>query len=250
MASRFLTRSLRSFNSLINQNARMSLLSQAKPKLGSFSLINVNNRAFSASSVSLQQSSVFKDLTSFLSQEIKLEKESRKNLPNVTGFTLNTDGPNVTLTKSHNDETITVKFNVNGSLDNNETVSDETVENEKGGKEPEVSAMKSRPHFSVDIKRGSHVLSFGCSFLPTEGEKDISEDFQIDELAIHGGEWNENVYTADCSVLDGQLYDILLNLLDERGVGEKFANELTEFSTAYEHHQYIGLLEKLENFSK
>jgi complement component 1 Q subcomponent-binding protein len=84
--------------------------------------------------------------------------------------------------------------------------------------------MKSRPHFSVDIKRGSHVLSFGCSFLPTEGEKDIgnfflinnlnnvfififyfciAEDFQIDELAIHDGEWNENVYTADCSVLDG-----------------------------------------------
>jgi hypothetical protein len=46
------------------------------------------------------------------------------------------------------------------------------------------------------------------------------------------------------------LYDILLNLLDERGVGEKFANELAEFSTAFEHHQYIGLLEKLENFSK
>jgi hypothetical protein len=35
--------------------------------------------------------------------------------------------------------------------------------------------MKSRPHFSVDIKRGNHVLSFGCSFLPTEGEKDIGK---------------------------------------------------------------------------
>jgi hypothetical protein len=76
-----------------------------------------------------------------LGQEIKLEKESKKKLPNVSGFTLNTDGPNVTLTKSHNDETITVKLNVNGSLDNNETVSDETIENEKGGKEPEVSAV-------------------------------------------------------------------------------------------------------------
>jgi hypothetical protein len=31
----------------------------------------------------------------------------------------------------------------------------------------------------------------------------IAEDFQIDELAIHSGDWNENVYTADCSVLDG-----------------------------------------------
>jgi len=234
----------------MNQNARMRLLSQAKPKLGSFSLINVNNRSFSASTVGLQQSNAFSDLTSFLSQEIKLEKQTRKDLPKVTGFTLSTDGPNVTLTKSHNDETITVKFNVNGSLDNNETVPEEPIENDKAGKEPEPSAMKSRPHFSVDIKRGNHVLSFGCSFLPTEGEKDIAEDFQIDELAIHSGDWNENVYTSDCSVLDGQLYDILLNLLDERGVGEKFANELAEFSTAYEHHQYIGLLEKLQTFSK
>lgn len=83
----------------------------------------------------------FSDLTSFLSQEIKLEKQTRKDLPKVTGFTLSTDGPNVTLTKSHNDETITVKFNVNGSLDNNETVPEEPIENDKAGKEPEPSAV-------------------------------------------------------------------------------------------------------------
>lgn len=41
----------------------------------------------------------------------------------------------------------------------------------------------------------------------------------------------------------------MLNLLDERGVGEKFANELAEFATSYEHQQYIGLLEKLKNFT-
>ncbi len=76
-----------------------------------------------------------------MGQEIKLEKDSRKALPKVTGFTLNTDGPNVTLTKSHNDETITVKFNVNGSLDNNESVSDEPIETEKAGKEPEASTV-------------------------------------------------------------------------------------------------------------
>ncbi len=46
------------------------------------------------------------------------------------------------------------------------------------------------------------------------------------------------------------LYDILLNLLDERGMGEQFANEMAEFATAFEHSQYIGLLEKLQQFSK
>ncbi len=76
------------------------------------------------------------------------------------------------------------------------------------------------------------------------------EDFQIDEFAIHEGEWNENVYSVDCSVLDGQLYDILLNLLEERGMGEQFANDLAEFATSYEHLQYVSLLEKLKEFSK
>ena len=110
--------------------------------------------------------------------------------------------------------------------------------------------MKSRPAFTVDIDRGGKVLSFGCSFLPPEeGSKETVEDFQIDEFAIHSGEWNENVYTVDCSVLDGQLYDILLNLLEERGLGEAFANELADFSTSYEHLQYINLLEKLKDFS-
>lgn len=76
------------------------------------------------------------------------------------------------------------------------------------------------------------------------------EDFQIDEFAIHEGDWNEKVYSVDCTVLDGQLYDILLNMLEERGMGEDFASELAEFSTSYEHLQYVGLLEKLEEFAK
>ena len=76
------------------------------------------------------------------------------------------------------------------------------------------------------------------------------EDFQIDEFAIHEGDWNEKVYSVDCTVLDGQLYDILLNMLEERGMGENFANELAEFSTSYEHLQYVNLLEKLQEFSK
>ena len=78
----------------------------------------------------------------------------------------------------------------------------------------------------------------------------LVEDFQIDEFAIHEGDWKESVYSVDCTVLDGQLYDILLNLLEERGMGEEFANDLVEFSTSFEHLQYINLLENLQDFSK
>jgi len=224
-----------------------------KPLSSVFSVAGkIQSRSFSASVVSLQQESenVLKNLSTFLTQEIQQENELRssKTLPKMTGFDVKTDGPNVTLTKTFQNEKIEVKFNINGSLDNTEPNMDVP---EDSGKEPEPTQMKSRPPFTVDIARGGKTLSFGCSFLPAEeGEKDAPEDFQIDEFSIHSGEWNDNVYTADCSVLDGQLYDILLNLLDERGLGEQFANEMAEFSTSFEHSQYISLLEKLKEFSK
>jgi hypothetical protein len=45
-------------------------------------------------------------LSSFLKDEIQRENEVKKhkNLPKISGFDVKTDGPNVTLTKSYNDE--------------------------------------------------------------------------------------------------------------------------------------------------
>ncbi|CAF0724261.1 unnamed protein product [Brachionus calyciflorus] len=249
MASKIFLRSIRSVNFTRSQ----SLLPSLTKKVQLNKIVNLNlgisNRAFSTS---LLRTSVLKDLSNFLNEEIKLEQEARKNrneLPKVTGFNVKTDGPNVTLTKKFNDEEVTVKFNVNGSLDNEGNV-DQAVDSAKNP-EAQTPDLKSRPVFSVEVKRGDQVLGFGCSYLPAEeGSTESVEDFQIDELTVHTGDWNENVYTADCSVLDENLYDLLLNLLDERGIGEQFANELAEFSTSYEHQQYIGLLEKLQKFTK
>ena len=44
------------------------------------------------------------------------------------------------------------------------------------------------------------------------------------------------------------LYDMLLNMLEERGITADFINELVDFSTAFEHRKYIGLLEDLKDF--
>ena len=92
------------------------------------------------------------------------------------------------------------------------------------------SQLKSRPSFTVDINRGGQTLSFLCSYLIDDypnsqdqqaGEKELqSEDFQIDEFTVHDGEWNEKVYSGDCAVIDGELYDKLLNLLEVHGIGE------------------------------
>ena len=44
------------------------------------------------------------------------------------------------------------------------------------------------------------------------------------------------------------LYDMLLNLMEERGVDGTFVDELVEFSTAYEHKKYISFLKTLKEF--
>lgn len=45
------------------------------------------------------------------------------------------------------------------------------------------------------------------------------------------------------------LYDMLLKLLEERGVDADFVQEVVDFSTSYEHKKYIELLEQLKEFA-
>ena len=183
----------------------------------------------------------------------------------------------MTLTKQSGTDKVTVKFNVTNSVNANEGDPDPTA-NPTGQEQSTVGQLKARPNFTVEIHRRGQILSFLCSFLPSdfpepreqnaEEAQPYSEDFQIDEFTIHEGEWSEKIYSSDCSVIDGELYDKLLNLLEEHGIGEglfsllnqrifpkfieylEFANQLADFTTAYEHHQYIGLLEKLQEFVK
>lgn len=134
-----------------------------------------------------------------------------------------------------------MKFNVINTVDGNESDHEsdlnlsggEAATNQQGN-ESTSSQLKSRPTFTVEITRGGQTLSFHCSYLPndysvdareqttpaSDNHEDAFEDFQIDEFAIHDGEWNETVYSSDCSVIDGELYDKLLNLLEEHGIGE------------------------------
>jgi Mitochondrial glycoprotein. len=44
------------------------------------------------------------------------------------------------------------------------------------------------------------------------------------------------------------LYDLLMNLLEERGISNEFVEKLSDFSTAYEHSLYIALLENTKKF--
>jgi len=45
------------------------------------------------------------------------------------------------------------------------------------------------------------------------------------------------------------LYDLLMNLLDEKGISNEFAEKLIEFCTAYESSLYINLLNNVQKFT-
>jgi len=221
----------------------------------------ITNRAFSASVCQLQQSKAFKGLVQKLDREIKEEKQNmsqKEELPKITGFDIKTEGPNVTLTKSYGDEKITVKFTVNNSLTSSDHVDNDEFDGEKSQKEPSADShhpdFRSRPPFMVTISRASKNLSFNCSFM--EGSADdaeadaVEDDFEIDEFAVHEKEMDEKVYTADCGFIDGDLYDNLLDILEERGIGHDFGKDLVNFASTYELRQYVDLLEKLKSFAK
>ena len=41
---------------------------------------------------------------------------------------------------------------------------------------------------------------------------------------------------------------MLMKMLEERGIDADFIDQLTDFSTTYEHTKYVDTLEKLKDF--
>ena len=46
------------------------------------------------------------------------------------------------------------------------------------------------------------------------------------------------------------MYDLLMNLLEERGVSNAFVDKLSGLATKREHELYVKLLQKLQDFVK
>lgn len=74
--------------------------------------------------------------------------------------------------------------------------------------------------------------------------------FAIDEVTLFSGEWDEKKYAVAGDILDGHLYDLFMNMLDERGINAEFADKMSQYCSSYEHSQYIQLLEGLQKFVK
>lgn len=192
-----------------------------------------------------------KDLMEFLEEEIKAEKKAHKssNLTKIDDFNIKTDGSDVTLTKKFNDENIIVKLNVNHSVDAEES---QDI-NPNQDKEPEMGGMKSKPNFNVEVEKGGKTLALTCTYssdLPTEDQTDdtYSDSFQITEICMYDGDFKDSTYAVSGDIMDGYLYDLLMNFLEERGVSNEFADKLSEYCSSFEHSLYIDLLQGLRSF--
>lgn len=183
------------------------------------------------------------ELTDFLVSEIELERESQKQtLPTFEGWSVAHDGSDITLSKKYKNEEITIKANVCYSVD-------------AANPEAEDGQMVCKPDFAIEVKKGNAILGLNCSFVQDEEEGEdgqrlekLDDDFQINEISIYEGEFKKNNYAISGDVIDGNLYDLLMSILEDRGIDQNFAKKLIEYSTVYEHGQYVSLLGNLKKF--
>jgi len=192
------------------------------------------------------------ELCSFLNDEIEAEKKQRKShvLPKIPGFEITMEEAEIYLKRKFNDESITIELNVNHSVDSEENAAFEQGEKDTS----ELGEMLSKPNFDVIIEKQGKKLFFNCTFnLNEEGQAQTQEamddSFSIVEFSMYEGEeMKDHVYSVSGDVMDGCLYDLLMNMLEERGVTSEFADKLVELCTSHEHALYINLLEKLKKF--
>lgn len=188
------------------------------------------------------------ELSSFLAREIEEEKKSRQGSapPAVEGFEISTKGSEVVLTRKFNDESIRVELNVNHTVDTDEDPNFQDGQSAEG-------EMLSKPNFDVIIEKAGQKILLSCTFVQDEAaqhqEDDVDDLFQIVELSMYSdAEAKDSDYAVSGDIMDSKLYDLLMNMLDERGITNEFSEQLVEFCTSYEHGQYVGLLEKLRTF--
>ncbi|XP_038059143.1 complement component 1 Q subcomponent-binding protein, mitochondrial-like [Patiria miniata] len=190
------------------------------------------------------------ELAKFLEDEIQLEKDSRQfpDVPKLPGFKLTQEGAIATLTKTKDGETVKVTFNLNHSIE-------EEPQEDKPDEEA-ASRLRSYPEFTVEITKDTQsTLTINCRFdlneMEPEGEEPESNDlFMIDEVSVQDGKAKESTYMVGSEVMDANLYNFLMNTLEERGITDEFAEKLSDLSSTLEHKLYIEFLQKLQGVAK
>ena len=59
---------------------------------------------------------------------------------------------------------------------------------------------------------------------------------------------NYQIFSNNYFYLFQTLYDMLMDMLHDRGIGDDFVRDLMEFSTNYEQEKYVEFLEQMKSF--
>jgi hypothetical protein len=59
---------------------------------------------------------------------------------------------------------------------------------------------------------------------------------------------NYQIFSNNYFYLFQTLYDMLMDMLHDRGIGDDFVRDLMEFSTNYEQEKYVDFLEQMKSF--
>lgn len=192
---------------------------------------------------------VDQELVKHLEEEISNEKKAeQKKVAGIEGWDVKANDSEVILQKKHGDEILEVKLNVNNSVRADD-------QGQAGMENEQPPVMVSKPMFEVSIKKASgKVLSFECDFFvdqefqdeSLQQEQDVGDLFNISEVTLHDGKVQEQDYLLSADVMDATMYDLLMDMLDERGISNDFVVKLVDFCTSYEHDQYVSFLEKFK----
>merc|ERR1719323_1511771 len=145
------------------------------------------------------------ELSKFLQEEIQTEKKNQRSSVKLDGWSVKTDGSEVTLTRDvGGGEQVMITLNVNHTVDSAQP--DDGTE--------EAPEMLSKPNFEVDlIKPGGKTLSFTCSYVYPENNPEAGQEEGLDDL-----------FAID-----------EVTMFEERGVDNNFAERLSEWCSSYEH---------------
>jgi len=233
------TRSLQ----VVTKPATRSLWNLVQP-LNTFSseqlLKNFNQHNTSCSAFSSQAET---ELIEFLNEEIAGEKAGKKSAVPMTlnDFKIAVKGSEMTFTKKTGEEQVKISLNVNLSVDTDHPEQES----------PEApQTLNSKPPFTVALTKGSRTMQFRCNFVLQEqtAQEQPSDFFYIDDVTVYEGELSEETYTVAADILDEYMYDLLMNLLEEKGMSNAFAEKLSDVATDYEHDLYVKFLENMELF--
>ncbi|KAI1726116.1 mitochondrial glycoprotein domain-containing protein [Ditylenchus destructor] len=213
---------------------------------------NASVRLFSSTSIKLNatQQELCQALETEIDAEKKLEVENLggTSAPVIDGFKVSSNGAKVQLTKTHGSEKIMVFWSVNGTVD----MGDEFPEEDQDPENPQMPL--SVPDFTIEITKGGQRLCFECELFPSE---DNQYDFNVSDFSVAPAakddnyDVDESVYFSTGKFIDPSLHGLLfVKYLEERGFTSEFCTQLVNFSTHYEHSQYVKLLEKIKGFVK